>query len=219
MVPKMRKDKQRLPGHCSLFGRRSLKSILSGLIAAKRRTAELDMNKATRVALLRGINVGGKNILPMARLREIAISLGYKGVQTYIQSGNLVFESSRTVSKLTSELASAIEAEFGFAVPTIVLTGAELPDAVRKNPWSEAEPKALHLGVLSKKPSEKQLVAVPEIDSGDDQWRCDGRFVYFYCPNGLARTKLTSTFFERHLSAKMTVRNWKTTQKLIEMFS
>lgn len=177
------------------------------------------MNKATRIALLRGINVGGKNILPMARLREIAISRGFKGAQTYIQSGNLVFESSRSAAKLTNELASAIESEFGFSVPTIVLTGTELTDAVEKNPWSNAEIKALHLGVLSQKPTQKQVSAIPEIDSGDDQWRCDGRFVYFYCPNGLARTKLTNTFFERHLSRKMTVRNWKTTQKLIELIS
>ncbi|MEM7479453.1 MAG: DUF1697 domain-containing protein [Planctomycetota bacterium] len=177
------------------------------------------MNKATRIALLRGINVGGKNILPMARLREMAISLGYKSVQTYIQSGNLFFESSRSATKLASELALAIESEFNFSVPTIVLTGPKLTDAVEKNPWPNVAIKALHLGVLSQKPTQKQISAIPNIDSGDDQWHCDGRFVYFYCPNGLARTKLTNTFFERHLSCKMTVRNWKTTQKLIELIS
>ena len=159
------------------------------------------MNKATRIGLLCGINVGGKNILPMAHLREIATSFGYKSVQTYIQSGNLVFELSRFAAKLTNELASAIEAEFGFSVSTIVLTGPELTEAVEKNPWSNEELEALHFGVLSQNPTQKQIAAILVIDSGDDRWRCEGQFAYFYCPNGLARTKLTNTFFERQLSA------------------
>mgnify|MGYP003336513213 CR=1 FL=1 len=101
---------------------------------------------------------GGKNILPMAHLREIATSLGYKSVQTYIQSGNLVFELSQFAAKLTNELASAIEAEFGFSVSTIVLTGPELTEAVEKNPWSNEELEALHFGVLSQNPTQNSLI-------------------------------------------------------------
>ena len=117
---------------------------------------------ATWIALFRGINVGGKNILPMAELRAELAALGLEDVKTYIQSGNAVFRSkTRSAAKLQDAIADAVEASHGFRAPVLALSGADLARAERDNPFPEApEDKFVLACFLFAKPKKPDLAAL-----------------------------------------------------------
>ena len=174
-------------------------------------------NRRTYIALLRGINVGGRNRLPMATLRSLCERLGFSQVRTYIQSGNVLFEASGKSSRLAQQLTVALQDDLQLELPVVVLEPQELATAVAENPWPELPLETISVCFLSKPASEKQIAAIPEINSGSDEWHCQGRFIYLSCPNGFAGTKLTNVFFEKHLEVQSTTRNWRTVTKLIEL--
>ena len=172
------------------------------------------------VALLRGINVGGKNKLPMAKLVEIFSEAGCSDVRTYIQSGNVVFAASvKTVKRLPSLIAEAIAARFGLRVPVVLRSSEELRDVARSNPFlrSGHDAESLHVAFLADAPARRSSAALDHARSPGDSFELRGRELYLHLPNGVARTKLTNAYFDGTLETTSTVRNWRTVLKLLEM--
>jgi uncharacterized protein (DUF1697 family) len=174
----------------------------------------------TWVGLLRGINVGGKNLLPMTDLTRLFEAAGCAGVQTYIQSGNVLFTASRArAEKLPGLIASGIADRFGYRVPVLLRTAAELGETIRQNPFLEAgaPENRLHVLFLANQPDAGRVAALDPLRSPPDAYAVRGREIYLQCPNGVGRTKLTNAYFDSGLATISTGRNWRTVLKLFEL--
>ena len=172
------------------------------------------------VALLRGINVGGKNKLLMADLRQIFEEAGCCEVSSYIQSGNVLFSASPSqVSVLPRAISETIATRFGYQVPVIVRELQELKRLVAANPFLREgqEPHALHLMCLAACPTPEQIASLDHKRSEPDAFALRGNNIYLYFPNGTARSKFTTGYFDRALATTSTIRNWNTMIKLIEL--
>lgn len=172
----------------------------------------------TYIALLRGINVGGKNKLPMATLSGIVSAAGGTNVRTYIQSGNVVFESGEAEG-FGERLTRGILEETGLKVPVIVLTRDELAAVVAGNPFlaEGAEPEALHAVFLAEAPGDTGIRQVAPELAPDERFTVVGRTVYLCCPNGIRDFKATDADLKRLMKALNTWRNWRTTMKVLEL--
>jgi len=178
------------------------------------------MNK--RIAILRGINVGGKRKILMADLRLLFENLGFSDVETYIQSGNVIFN---TVNKITDiEIADRIEKEiadkYGFDVPIILRTAAELEQTVKSNSFyqnTDIDIKLLHLTFLKEEPTEENKLKVELINIEPDKFIIKGKDVFILSEGKYHKSKLTNNFFERKLKGPATTRNWNTVLKLLEL--
>jgi len=175
---------------------------------------------SAHVALLRGINLGGKNKLPMRELAAMFDDAGCGEVRTYIQSGNVVFDATARVAKtIPVAVAAAIRARFKLEVPVLVRTAAEMEAVVRDNPFLArgADVDTLHVMFLAGEPSAAQVAALDPARSPGDSFEVRGREVYLALPNGVARSKLTNAWFDSKLGTISTGRNWRTVQKLLEL--
>ena len=171
------------------------------------------------VALLRGVNVGGKNMLPMKDLAAMFVAAGCEDVETYIQSGNVVCRARPTLARrLPALVAGAILDRFGYHVPVVIRTAGELGDIVRGNPFlaAGADPDTLHVAFLVDRPSAGRVAALDAHRSPGDEFVVRGREIYLRLPNGAGRTKLTNAYFDAALATTSTVRNWRTVLKLVE---
>lgn len=172
------------------------------------------------MALLRGINVGGKNIVPMKDLAAIFGEAGATGVQTYIQSGNVVFSATdEIVNDVPGRVSKELSARFGLSVPVVMRTAQELRYVAVNNPFLQADTdqKALHVAFLASLPGPSAVEALNPDRSPPDEFSVHGREIYLRCPNGLARTRLTNAYFDSALGTTSTVRNWRTVHKLLEL--
>ncbi len=178
------------------------------------------MSVNTYVALLRGINVGGKHKLPMKDLVEIFAACKCKDTRTYIQSGNVVFcTSGDAMQRLGPALEKRIEERFGFAVPIVFRSHDQLARVVSANPFLKAgKPElTLHVLFLADAPSAEAISRLDPNRSPGDEFRVTGSEVYLYFPNGAGNSKLTSAYFDSRLNTIGTARNWATVLKLLEM--
>jgi uncharacterized protein (DUF1697 family) len=172
------------------------------------------------VALLRGINVGGKTMISMPELRSMLASMGLEDVTTYVQSGNVVFgSSSNDADALASEIEERIAETFGLSTAVLIRTPEELSEIASSNPFLGRETvlTKLHVVFLSDPP---EAAAVKELDpkrSPPDEFSVRGREIYLHLPNGAGRSKLTIDYFEKRLGVRATARNWRTLNKLIEL--
>ena len=175
----------------------------------------------TYVAILRGINVSGKNKIKMDALKSSFSSLGFEQVQTYIQSGNVVFRYQETNSGNLEELINKqILKDFGFEVPVLVLDKKQLANIVKNNPFAvdeNREPQFLHVTFLKENPSNVDEEKIKGYVKSGEKFVISDGVVYLYCPHGYGKTKLNNNFFESQLKVSATTRNWKTTLKLLEM--
>lgn len=175
---------------------------------------------STHVALLRGVNVGGKNRLPMKDLRAMFALAGCEAVATYIQSGNVVFKArAHLATRIPTLIASGIEERFGYRVRVLVRTLDELRDVVRANPFlgTVDDLKKLHVAFLADTPESDRVAHLDPDRSAPDAFRVRGREIFLHCPNGLARTRLTNDYFDSKLATTSTVRNWRTVLTLLKM--
>ncbi len=173
----------------------------------------------TYLALLRGINVGGKNILPMKDLAQMFSSAGCSNVRTYIQSGNVIFETRGSAPKVAAAIATEIEKRYGYRVPLVLRTSGQLLKTIRANPFLKAgaHEKTLHVYFLAHSPNEAAIAALDPARSAPDAFHVIGQEIYLHVPNGMGRTKLTNAYFDAKLSTTSTARNWATVLKLSEM--
>lgn len=172
------------------------------------------------VALLRGINVGGKNRLAMKDLVAMFAEAGCRDVLTYIQSGNVVFRATEArASRIPGVIATAISDRLGFRAPVVMRTARELRAIARSNPFLRAgvDAEALHVMFLADRPPPGKVAALDPKRSPPDEFEVCDREIYLRCPNGVARTKLTNAYFDSKLSTTSTMRNWHTVLKLVEM--
>ncbi len=174
----------------------------------------------SHVALLRGINVGGKNKLPMKQLVEIFEDLGCTEVTTYIQSGNVVFRAGVTPARqIPDTVSDEIARRFGYRVPVVLRRASGLREALARNPFLKAgmNTKMLYVAFLATRPSAARIRSLDPHRSPPDTFAVHGREIYLCCPNGVARSKLTNQYFDTRLETVCTARNWATVQKLVEM--
>jgi uncharacterized protein (DUF1697 family) len=175
---------------------------------------------ATHVALLRGINVGGKNKIPMKDLVEIFVEAGCDGVRTYIQSGNVIFSPASGMSaRLPGLITAEIAKRFGYKVPVVLRTSEQIGNVIRNNPFLKAgiSEQELHVLFLADLPAPRRVKDLDPNHSRPDAYRVRGQEVYLRLPNGVAHSKLTNNYFDSKLGTISTVRNWRTVTKLLEL--
>ena len=173
----------------------------------------------TFVALLRGINLAGRNRVAMPELRSALEALGLEDVVTYIQSGNVVFRGHGGVRKLAASIEGEVAKAFGIGVVVVLRTPAELAKVAEGNPFlrAGADPSKLHVVFLSAKPTKEAAAQLDPERSPPGEFRVGGREVYLHLPTGFGRSKLTVDYFERGLGVSGTARNWRTVTKLVEL--
>jgi len=174
----------------------------------------------TYVALLRAINVGGRNGLPMKTLVGMFEALGCRNVRTYIQSGNVVFEASDALHKRLSKAVEAtIQKQCGFSVPVVTRSAAELEKVARGHHFAKRtkDPKALHVAFLADAPSAERIAMLDPKRSPPDEFKVIGRDLHLLLPKGVGSSKLTNVYFDAKLGTVSTLRNLATIQKLHEM--
>jgi uncharacterized protein (DUF1697 family) len=171
------------------------------------------------IALFRGINVGGKNSLPMKELVSISEGLGCQGVKTYIQSGNMVFKiGEKDLSGLSERLRTEIKKRRGFAPSVLFLSLRGFEKIVANNPFPEVQndPQALHVGFLAAVPEKPDLKTLETLRAKTERFRLIDSAFYLHAPDGIGRSKLAANT-ERLLGVGMTDRNWRTVCKILEM--
>jgi uncharacterized protein (DUF1697 family) len=164
------------------------------------------------IALLRGINLGSRRRVAMADLRDLLTSLGYEDVRTLLQSGNVAFDSKRSGKPLERELYKELSAKFGFDIPVVVRTRAQLAGIVDRDPLADVadDPKRYQVTFLSDKPSAKRVGALSELDVAPEQFVVSGREIYAWHPDGMQRSKLAAALTDQRLGVTATARNWNT---------
>ena len=169
---------------------------------------------------MRGINVAGHKSVRMAELRGWVEALGYEEVTTYMQSGNLVFRSGQSATKVRDALRRAVLAESGFDIPVVVRTASQLGAVIDNNPFAKEaadEPKFVHVAFLSGSPSASTLNVLLGIDSGAARCELSGREPYLHFADGAGKTKWLNTVIEKTLGVDSTSRNWNSVLKLAGM--
>lgn len=173
----------------------------------------------TYIALIRGINITGRNMLPMKSLTALLGRLGCGNVRTYLQSGNAVFESDETNrERLCSALTAAIQKAHGFAPRVMLLTAAELRRAARANPFPQAADnhKLVHLYFLADRASKADLAAIKACAVNGELFALKSKVFYLHTPNGFGVSKVAERA-ERLLGVAATARNWRTVASLIDL--
>lgn len=166
----------------------------------------------TWILLFRGINVGGRNILPMKALTELLEGLGFSRIRTYIQSGNVVL---RSATKPGKQVAAAVESAFGFAPDVIVLGRVELESAFDHCPFQTADGKALHFFFAHRLPK-LDADRVTALAAPSESWALEGNVFYLLAPDGIGRSKVAAAV-EKCLGVPATARNLNTIRKLLEL--
>jgi uncharacterized protein (DUF1697 family) len=194
---------------------------LSGAARGKRgrRRSPAAGTARTWIALLRGVNVVGKNKVPMKQLAAALERAGLRSVRTYIQSGNVIFQSaSGSARTLGTRIAQLILEEFGFSPQVMVISGQELERAIRGNPFPGAHKnhKLLHLFFLSARPAKPDLESLSQLDAGREAFALRGSVFYLYTPDGFADSVVRSRI-ERSLGVHATGRNWRTANELLRL--
>jgi uncharacterized protein (DUF1697 family) len=173
------------------------------------------------IALLKGINVGRHKRIKMADLKHAIKSIGFKNIKTYLQSGNVIFEHDSTDSaKVAEDIEEKIDQTFEFSVNVIIRTEDELESIIKVNPFIKEvniELDKLHVTFLSDIPDPETIMDLDIKKDENEKFEVIGREVYLYCPNGYGNTRLKNDVFEKKLNTTATTRNWKTTNKLLEM--
>ncbi len=173
----------------------------------------------TFIALFRGINVGGHNILPMKELVSLLEGMGLRNVQAYIQSGNAVFQSKTSdEQKLSHAIKTAIGKSRGFTPEVLILSMRELQEAITSNPFpeSESEPKTMHLFFLASAPADPDLERLEAVKNPSERFRLINTVLYLHAPDGIGRSRIAANA-EKALGVTLTARNWRSVVKIMSM--
>lgn len=173
------------------------------------------------ISLLRGINLGPHNRIKMDALRAVYESLGLRDVETYVQSGNVVFRTAaRSLDPLARKIEAAIADAHGVRTFSVLRTCDEWRDVIARNPFAGRngiDPAKLLVSFLAGKPTSEACTKARAVPAGTEELCIDGRELYIYFPDGLARPKLSMTAVEKALATSGTGRNWNTVTKLLEI--
>ena len=170
------------------------------------------------LSLLRGINVSGKNRLAMPDIKRMYEGLGFGNVQTYVQSGNVIFDApQQDAAALAGIIQTQIRQSFGLEVPVIIRTPQEFGHILEHNPFltnRQESIETIHVTFLAAPPSADRIQMINAIRQVGDEFVLAGREIYLFCPGGYGRTKFNNTFFEKKLERLATTRNWKSVAAL-----
>lgn len=173
------------------------------------------------IALLRGINVSGQKKIKMADLKKLFEDLKFNDVETYIQSGNVLFSTkSKNLDSVINKIEKGIEEHYGYKVQVILKTPGELGAALKRNPFLKSKKKdtgKLYYTFLSEKPSAENLKKLKEIDYSPEEYVIDEDRIYLFFPNGYGKAKMNINLFEKKLNLFATSRNHRTVETLFEM--
>ena len=176
---------------------------------------------AKKISILRGINVSGQKKIKMADLREHYEGLGFEDVTSYIQSGNVFFNTSiDDTSTLIKMIESMIAEKYGFEVPVIIRTADELANVIETNPHTHVPEDKFNVYIvtfLGAEPTAEACAEIPAVGPAGEETAIIGREVYTFYPNGSGRSKMTTNYFEKKLGVTATARNWKSVRKLLEL--
>jgi uncharacterized protein (DUF1697 family) len=173
----------------------------------------------SRIALLRGINIGSTNRIAMPALRAALTEAGFDDVRTYLQSGNVVLSSRAAPATVARKCEAAIAERFGLDIAVVVRTRDELAQVVKRNPLGKVakDPKRYQVSFLDRKLDAKVVEKLAALAAGGEQLVADGRELYAWHPSGVARSKLWAALAGRGLGVTATARNWTTVTKLLEL--
>ncbi len=171
------------------------------------------------LALLRGINVSGQKLIKMEALRELLKSNGLENVVTYIQSGNIIFDSDLNRKEIADKILDEIKAHYGFDVGIIILDQKSLSQAVNQNPFinEDCDTKRLYVTFLNMIPSDENKEKLHSASVGDDEFQIIDDVIYIMYSNSAGTSKLSLALIENRLKVVATMRNWNTTIKLLSM--
>ena len=179
---------------------------------------------AVYLALFRGINVSGYNIIKMEHLRKLMADNGYTNVQTYIQSGNVVFATEEnSKDKIANAVQALLQKEYGYTIEVFILNEADLTAIIDNNPYTDNAPepsgkKKYHVVFLSDKASDEGINKLNEFNRSDDEFTVIDKVMYLKLAQSAADSKLTNALIENKLDkCKATTRNWNTTLKMLDM--
>jgi uncharacterized protein (DUF1697 family) len=180
--------------------------------------------KKTYIALLRGINVTGYKVILMNDLKILFEKMNFEEVKTYIQSGNIVFKTSESLtdSELVQRIQQSVTGKYNFFVPAIVRSREELEKILAGNPFlkeKDINTDWLYATFLSESPRQSDREAISKYDLSPERFYLIRNEAYLYCPKGYGNTKISNLFFENRLKVNATTRNWKTVIKLVDLAS
>lgn len=176
---------------------------------------------STFIALLRGINVSGQKSIKMAALKEILQANGLESVQTYVQSGNVIFDSLQSEpGQLAFNIENILKTSFGFDVSVLVKRPWDFHHILKHNPflkYSEKDTAKMYVTFLFEVPAPEAIERLSEHSYPPEEYIIEKDIVYFYSPNGYGNAKMNNNFFENKLKVAATTRNWNSINKLAEM--
>jgi uncharacterized protein (DUF1697 family) len=172
-----------------------------------------------QIVLLRGINLGPRNRIAMPALRQALADAGFKDIETYLQSGNIVLSSKASPKKLAAQVAEVISDGFGLEIPVMTRTRDELAQVVKRNPLAEAadDPKRYQVSFLSAELAQPELETLVALATESERLVAIGRELYAWHPDGVARSKLWNKLAGTGLGVTATARNWTTVTSLLEL--
>ncbi|GBD89341.1 hypothetical protein BMS3Abin04_00045 [bacterium BMS3Abin04] len=175
------------------------------------------------ISLLRGINVSGQKRILMKDLKSLYVSIGLYDVSTYIQSGNVLFNSTENnISEISASIVKAIKRKYGFDVKVIVKTQSELGKIIKQNPFlkiNDIDIGKLYVTFMEYKPAKEFIDRLTPNKETNDVYKIIGTEIYLYCPGGYGKTIFSNTYIEKKLDLKTTTGNWKTINKLLQIAS
>lgn len=178
-------------------------------------------NMGRYISLLRGINITGYNLVKMPVLIELYKSLGFQNIETYLQSGNVVFNTDMSdIDKISGVIENEIKKKLGLSIRVLIKTGRDFKKIIKNNPFVKKvsdDTKSIYVTLLFEKPGKDLLSAIDEINPGKDEYYIIGDTIYINCPYGYGRTKLNNNVFEKKLKVTATTRNWNTVNMLYKM--
>lgn len=170
------------------------------------------------ISMLRGINVGKQNQIRMADLKDMYESMEFGKVRTYLQSGNVVFDTDQPYGEgLVNAIEARLEETFFFSVPVLIRTTAGFRRIIENHPFQDEEPVQVLVTFLYERPEPSKLEELQRYEDKTDRFAIGEQEIFLFCPGGYGRTKLSNTFFEKKLDVIATTRNWKTVNALYEM--
>jgi uncharacterized protein (DUF1697 family) len=169
------------------------------------------------ICLLRGINVGGNNLLKMKVLRSLCESVGVTGAKTYLQSGNVVFRSGLNPAALAKKIEEAIRNVTGFESKVILRTVSELREVIAANRFTGCEPGRLLVAFLGGTIGEDAKTLLMKLKAGREEIQFDDREIYLNLPDGAGVSKLAAALTEKKIGVTVTARNWNTVNALLTM--
>jgi uncharacterized protein (DUF1697 family) len=171
----------------------------------------------TFIVLLRGVNVGGNNRVPMADLRAASEKAGFTNARTYVNSGNLIIDGKGTATSVEKAIEALLAKDFKVEVPVVVRTSAQWPTYVKGNPFPTAEAKFVQLGLSKSPPLPGCAKAIEERAADGEKVKVVGDAVWIHFAQGVGRSKLTPAFLDKAAGSPLTLRNWNTVQELARL--